>query len=72
MTPEQFCYWLQGYCELNPLQERPTERQWASIKDHLQLTFKKVTAPVYGPGIAPAVVPHPNPFAPPQRLEITC
>lgn len=71
MTPEQFCYWLQGYCELNSMQERPTERQWASIKEHLQLTFKKVTAPTYGPGIT-GPVQRPDPFTPRPRVETTC
>ena len=44
MTPEQFCYWLQGFSELNSCQ--PTDKQWASIKDHLALVFNKVTPAV--------------------------
>lgn len=46
MTPENFCYWLQGFNELNG--QTPTEDQWKSITEHLELVFKKVT-PV-GPG----------------------
>lgn len=44
MTPEQFTYWLQGHCEMNPHDEAPTEAQWAMIKEHLQLVFKKETS----------------------------
>jgi hypothetical protein len=45
MTPEQFCYWLQGFSELsgdNP----PTPEQWKSIREHIATVFKKVTPPV--------------------------
>lgn len=43
MTPEQFAYWLQGCCELNPDMEQPTPGQWKAIKDHLATVFTKVT-----------------------------
>lgn len=43
MTPEQFCYWLQGRAELVPTP--PNEAEWTAIRDHLQAVFKKV-APV--------------------------
>jgi len=46
MTPENFCYWLQGFSELNG--QAPTEDQWKSIAEHLELVFKKVTPA--GPG----------------------
>lgn len=46
MTPEQFCYWLQGFNEINSTV--PTEKQWSIIKDHLALVFNKVT-PKYSP-----------------------
>lgn len=46
MTPENFCYWLQGFNELNG--QVPTEDQWKSITEHLELVFKKVTPA--GPG----------------------
>lgn len=42
MNAEKFSYWLQGFVELTDGQH-PTERQWAIIKDHLQLVFTKVT-----------------------------
>jgi hypothetical protein len=41
MTPEQFCYWLQGYVEITG--QEPTIEQWQIIKDHLQTVFNKVT-----------------------------
>lgn len=44
MTPQEFCYWLQGFAELTA--DAPTPEQWSAIKDHLQLTFVKVT-PTY-------------------------
>ncbi len=42
MTPEQFCYWLQGFMELND-GAQPTPKQIKAIQDHLQTVFKKVT-----------------------------
>lgn len=42
MTPEQFCYWLQGLLEVG----RPTqldEKQIQTIKDHLDTVFTKTT-----------------------------
>lgn len=44
MTPEQFCYWLQGFGELNA--DPPTPEQWKSINEHLAEVFKKVTPAV--------------------------
>jgi len=41
MTPEQFCYWLQGRAELVPTP--PSEDEWTAIRDHLQAVFNKVT-----------------------------
>lgn len=62
MTPEQFCYWLQGALELGDLKEfSPQEVQ--KIKDHLKLVFEKKT-PDYtyplGQGVTfqPAVLPY--------------
>ena len=43
MSPEQFCYWLQGFVELSA--NAPTEEQWQSVREHLQTVFKKVTPP---------------------------
>lgn len=45
MTPEQFCYWMQGFTELSggfP----PTTEQWKSITEHLQTVFVKRTPPL--------------------------
>jgi hypothetical protein len=44
MNTEKFCYWLQGFSELNV--DKPTDEQWKSIKEHLQLVFNKVTPPL--------------------------
>lgn len=41
MTPEQFCYWLQGRAEIDP--STPTDQQWEIIRDHLALVFDKET-----------------------------
>jgi len=41
MTPENFSYWLQWYCEI--CGDRPTEEQWKVITDHVKLAFLKVT-----------------------------
>lgn len=50
MTPQEFCYWLQGFIEIaNPC--GMTGEQLQIIKDHLQLVFVKVT-PTY-PSIYP-------------------
>lgn len=76
MTPEQFCYWLQGYAEMGS--PAPNEEQWQIIKDHLQLAFKKVTPErVTGPNIAsPAFGPNQDWLRqlPPNNLlfQVTC
>jgi len=49
MTPEQFCYWLNGFGELT--EAPPTEEQWRSIKEHLQTVFFKITP------VAPGTIP---------------
>jgi hypothetical protein len=70
MTPEQFCYWLQGLSEIGGRQ--PTPEQWQSIRDRLATVFHKVT-PTYplpsGPFFVPAVAPS---FWPQRLGEITC
>ena len=58
MTPEQFCYWLQGFTELTT-QGSPTIEQWKSINEHLQTVFKKVTPNVLG-GAASGLSNYPN------------
>ena len=42
MTPEQFCYWLQGFAEINPC-DALSATQWTIVRDHLALVFNKVT-----------------------------
>jgi len=41
MTPEQFCYWLQGRLELNdaPLSAEETKM----VREHLTTVFHKIT-----------------------------
>ena len=53
MTPEQFCYWLQGRAEL--VSTPPTDAEWECIRQHLALVFTKVTPA--GPGISTPAVP---------------
>lgn len=47
MSERDFCYFLQGFIELNG--GVPTETQWQQIKDHLNLVFNKVTPNYYAP-----------------------
>lgn len=42
MTPENFCYWVQGYFEIGNIQSLDSA-QVLVVKDHLALVFKKVT-----------------------------
>lgn len=55
MTPEQFCYWLQGFVELSG--QPPTEEQWVSINNHLKTVFRKVTPPTPFPVLPTYPVP---------------
>lgn len=50
MTPEQFCYWLEGHFELSENEGQLTPEQVQVIQDHLQLVFEKQT-PVRKPSI---------------------
>ena len=52
MEPLQFCYWLQGFAEING--QPPTEAQWQAIREHLQTVFEKKT-PKYIPRNTTAV-----------------
>lgn len=45
MSPDSFCYWLNGFFEISD-QKELTPQQVHIIKDHLNLVFKKVT-PIY-------------------------
>ena len=53
MTPENFCYWLQGFIEMSGLHiDCPisiTPRQVEIIKDHLKLVFEKKTPDIIAP-----------------------
>lgn len=42
MTPENFCYWLQGYFELTH-SKNLNSMQFQIVQDHLNLVFNKVT-----------------------------
>jgi hypothetical protein len=42
VTPEQFCYWLQGRAEMQP-DNPPSAEEWKIIAEHLQLVFRKET-----------------------------
>ena len=44
MTPEQFCYWLQGFNEIRDKEQVGlSEKEWDIVRDHLQEVFRKVT-----------------------------
>jgi len=76
MTSEQFTYWLQGYAEICGTE--PTAEQWQIIKDHLALTFHKVTPlrgiPEWSPSRPPYQTGAPNTAVQPYRIDpvVTC
>ena len=37
MTSRDFCFWLQGFAEING--EVPSAQQWLTIKKHLNMVF---------------------------------
>lgn len=43
MTPEAFCYWLQGYFEMTEGTATLSPKQVEMIQNHLNLVFEKVT-----------------------------
>jgi len=45
MTPENFCYWLQGLLELSPDLKTLTEAQTKMVRDHLGYVFTHVSPP---------------------------
>lgn len=42
MTPQDFCYWLQGFIEIAE-PKTISEKQLEEIKNHLRLVFNKVS-----------------------------
>jgi hypothetical protein len=63
MTPENFCYWLQGRAEMQP-DPPPTEAEWKMIKEHLGYVFEHMAKPA-------AVVAPSEPRPPKQRTVRT-
>lgn len=53
MTPIEFCYWLQGWVEMEN-GKKPNLEQWKMINSHLQLVFNKVTPPL-GDNVEPTL-----------------
>lgn len=67
MSPENFCYFLQGYLETsNP--EFISAAQTQIIKDHLALVFNKVTPDYYLPKIKGGTIPGLNDNALPIKI----
>ena len=70
MEAQQFCYWLQGFAELNngiP----PNDMQWKAIRDHLATVFEKKT-PNYSFTMPRTPVEQPSPFlTPPGVMPLT-
>lgn len=78
MSPENFCYWLQGLFELQPDLKQLTSEQVEMIRQHLKYVFQgknvdqqtffpqfPITTPVF-PG-----VPSTAPFVPPTTIPYT-
>lgn len=66
MEPRDFCYWLQGWLEI----QKPTTitpEQVQEIKNHLDLVFKKVTPNLGGSPRLP--FPFPPPVNEPEPLR---
>lgn len=64
MTPEQFCYWFQGFAELSDVV--PNQTQWDMMRAHINTVFDKKTERVcvsdilsrqVGPGVTGPVGP---------------
>lgn len=51
MNAQEFTYWLNGFVELTGNDVPPTEAQWKSIREHLNLVFNKVTPAVEQPDV---------------------
>lgn len=65
MTPENFCYWLQGFFEISKTTEM-TALQVEEIKNHLSLVFKKET-----PDLNELVLSHESKSHLPAPFELT-
>lgn len=67
MTPDQFCYWLQGFFELCPKTDATglilNLQQTNMVREHLDLVFDKVTG-----ATAPSVPPESKRYCEPKRL----
>lgn len=68
MTPEQFCYWLQGRAELQP-DNVPTAEEWQMIREHLATVFHKVTPPIQQYLPRSPTIATPQPLTGPLRVE---
>lgn len=70
MTPEQFCYWLQGFFELSMVGDDTaitlSPAQIRMVNDHLALVFQKQTHD--RPNLADILKPIPRPSAGDRRI----
>jgi hypothetical protein len=87
MTTRDFCFWLQGFFEINGEDKAMTDKQAKMVKEHLDSVFQHgvksgdvaVGPPTNIPNAAPAIPP-PNPGgrAPtyfwdnPSPYQVTC
>ena len=46
MTPQEFCYWLNGYFDLAGDDTSMTDEQIQCVKEHLELVFQQKINPV--------------------------
>ena len=46
MNTRDFCYWMQGYCELTE-NKQPTTKRWGMINEHLELTNEPDKSGIY-------------------------
>lgn len=70
MTPEQFCYWLQGFSEI--VGKAPDNLQWLMIHDHLQTVFHKVTPSFYDNIKKASDTTKPGTWVDTTKLTATC
>jgi len=64
MTPEQFCYWLQGFFEISDPAQIDAKKT-KEIKNHLALVMKKETPNVTD-------IHNPSLFHPTMKTEFIC